>query len=85
MAPRADHVPPPMQRQPCLLSFPGPAPATSRCPEDSSQSPSLAAPRTLTMVADGVGFSNTEVNREARRRWRRLRRKRPLTSTPDLL
>lgn len=87
MAPRPDHVVPPRPGQPCLLlrSSQGPATATSPCRGDSSRPQNLAVPRTLTMVADGDGFSESEVNREARRRWRRLRRKRSLTSTPGLL
>lgn len=47
--------------------------------------PSRAA--SLTMVADGDGFSSRvdPSKGESRRRWRRRRRKRTLTSTPALL
>ncbi|MEJ1269684.1 hypothetical protein NN561_000495 [Cricetulus griseus] len=87
MAPAAPsvHVPPP--RQPCLLPGRPPRTATdtSRSPEVPSPAPSTAAPGSLTIVADGDGFSRAQEKSEGRRRWRRLRRKRPLTSTPALL
>lgn len=78
---RRRHVSSQARRPPSVPSLAAPTPGEAPPPlQAASQTASL------TMVADGGGFSQADPSEnEPRRGWRRRRRKRTLTSTPRLL